>query len=152
MARRKQPPLIALSSTAHAMRLPRKALAALIAFVVDRERARVADVDLAVVSARQIAALNRRFLNHAGPTDVISFNLADPPLPVSAQLIVCADVAADQARQRNIPARHELFLYVIHGLLHTLGYDDAAKPQAAKMAQRQEQLLREFLQATGKRG
>jgi probable rRNA maturation factor len=150
MARPTRQPRIALSSASDAMRLPRKALADLIAFVVAREHARVADVDLAVVSARQIAALNRRFLNHSGPTDVISFNLADPGQPVSAQLIVCADVALEQARQRNIPPRHELFLYVIHGLLHTLGYDDSAKPQAAKMATRQEKLLEQFLERTKK--
>ncbi|MCY2931960.1 MAG: rRNA maturation RNase YbeY [Planctomycetota bacterium] len=145
MTRPTPPPAIAISSTTRAMRLPRKALADLIRFVVARQRVRVADVDLAVVSARQIAALNRRFLNHAGPTDVISFNLAEPGQPVSAQLIVCADVALAQARRRNIPPRRELFLYVVHGLLHTFGYDDAAKPQAAKMAARQERLLAEFL-------
>ena len=150
MPRPTRPPAIAISAAGVAMRLPRQGLARLIAFVVAREHARVAEVDLAVVSARRIAALNRRFLGHAGPTDV-SFNLADPGQPVSAQLVVCSDVAAAQARQRNIPVRRELFLYVIHGLLHTLGYDDAAKPQAAKMAARQEQLLREFLERTGKR-
>lgn len=127
------------------MRIPRKALCDLIAFVVAREGASVVEVDLAVVSAGQIAAINRRFLHHAGPTDVISFNLADEGEPVSAQLVVCADVAVSQARKRNIPARRELFLYVIHGLLHTMGYDDAAKPQAAKMERKQEELLEGFL-------
>ena len=37
-----------------------------------------------------------------------------------------------------------MMLYIVHGLLHLTGYDDATPPAAAKMHARQEQLLEAF--------
>ncbi|MCE5328581.1 MAG: rRNA maturation RNase YbeY [Planctomycetaceae bacterium] len=142
---RPQNPLVRVSSSQHALRVPRKAIAALAAFVARREGVKLAETDIAVVDARQIAALNRRYLRHAGPTDVISFDLGSPGGPVEAQIIVCADVAVREARRRGLAPTRELLLYVVHGLLHVMGYDDQTLEAAAVMAERQELLLQEFL-------
>jgi probable rRNA maturation factor len=158
MSARPRPVAVTIASSSHAMRLPRKALADLIAFVARRERARVAEVDLAIVTRRQMAAFNRRWLTRPGPTDVLSFDLAAPGEPVSAQIIVCDDLAVAEAAARDIPPRRELMLYVLHGLLHLLGHDDTTPRQAARMHARQEELLALFLacgarqQATGRTG
>ncbi|MCE5276921.1 MAG: rRNA maturation RNase YbeY [Planctomycetaceae bacterium] len=138
--------IVRISSTQRALRVPRKAIATLVAFVARRQRARLGEVDVAVVDARQIAAVNRRYLRHAGATDVISFDLTTPGQPIEAQIIVCGPLAVREARRRGIAPTHELLLYVLHGLLHVMGYDDQSADAAAAMAARQELLLREFLE------
>lgn len=138
-------PKIAIVSGQRAIRVPRKKLTRLITFVAAKESTDVADVDVAIVSSREIAALNRRYLGHSGPTDVLSFDLTDPgDAGLSAQIVVCGDVAVKQAAARDIGPQHELMLYVLHGLLHLMGYDDETPRAAAKMRSRQEELLKAF--------
>jgi probable rRNA maturation factor len=62
------------------------------------------------------------------------------------QLIVCSDAAARQAGPHGLTPRNELLLYIVHGLLHLMGYDDLAVRAMAKMHARQDEILRAFLQ------
>ena len=119
------------------------------AFVAKAEGVRWACVDIVVVDSNEMAGHNRRFLGHRGTTDVISFDLTDEPSShgrrgFSAQLIVCAGVAKAQAPHHGLSPTRELLMYVIHGLLHVIGYDDQNIRAAAKMHARQDELLREF--------
>jgi len=145
MNRVRKTPRVLITSSQKALRVPRKKLASLIAFVARSEGAAVAEVDLALVGRREMAALNRRWLGHAGATDVLSFDLSDGGGGLCAQIIVCGDVAVAEARRRSISPRRELMLYVVHGLLHVMGYDDASPRPAARMRARQEELLNAFL-------
>ena len=146
MPARQSKPAILISSSQRALRVPRKKLAALIGFVARREGVRVAEVDLAVVAAGQIAGLNRRYLRQGGATDVLSFDLSEAGRGgLSVQLVVCGDVAVAQAAARGLAPQRELMLYVVHGLLHLMGYEDESIRGAAKMHAREEDLLRDFL-------
>jgi probable rRNA maturation factor len=138
--------MVIISSTQSAIRVPRKRLAELIEFVAHSEGVRVGQVDLAIVASPEITGVNRRFLGHAGATDVISFDLSDKDIPgLCAQLVVCGDLAVRQAKARGLKARDELMLYVIHGLLHLMGYEDTSIRGGARMHAREEELLKEFL-------
>ena len=134
-----------ISSSQTALRAPRKKITALVEFVASAESAQVDEVDIAIVTSRRIAALNRRYLRHAGSTDVLSFDLSVPGGGTIAQVIVCGDVAVRQARARRIGPQRELMLYIVHGLLHVMGYDDTNPQAAEKMYARQEELLEAFL-------
>jgi len=139
-------PNVLICSSQKAVRVPRKRIAELVAFVGGRSGARIAEIDLAVVTGSEMAALNRRYLSHAYQTDVLSFDLSDSRVDgLRAQIIVCGDVAARQGRLRRHGPQRELMLYVVHGLLHLLGYDDASVRGAARMHARQEELLEDFL-------
>jgi probable rRNA maturation factor len=134
------------------VKVSRKTLDALVRFVLAAEGMKPGRIDLAIVGEREIAASNRQYLNHAGSTDVISFDLSDCLTPgLTAQIIVCAPMATRQAKYHGLTARQELMLYIIHGLLHVTGYDDLSVRQHAKMAARQDELLKEFL-GKGKAG
>jgi len=140
-------PTVNISSSQTALRVPRKKIAAMVEFVARAEAACIDEVDIAVVSARRIASLNRRYLRHAGSTDVLSFDLSAPGAGLATQLIVCAEVAVREARKRGLGPQRELMLYIVHGLLHVLGYDDADPESADKMYARQEELLDDFLKS-----
>jgi len=154
---------VLISSSQRAVRVERGVLTRLVRFVAQAEGQRLGQIDLAIVGEDEITAHNRRWLRHDRATDVISFDLSEAgsegkmpsprkggtpsPRGLCGQLIVCGEVAAEQARLRGLPARQELMLYVVHGLLHLMGYDDLAIRAAAKMHAREEELLREFLAA-----
>lgn len=128
------------------LRAPRKRITKLVGFVARAERRAVAEVDVAVVNAHEITRLNRRYLRHAGLTDVLCFDLGQPGEPIMAQIVVCAEVAIRQAKRFGHSPQRELLLYVVHALLHLMGYNDAKPAQAARMQRRQEELLRRFLE------
>jgi probable rRNA maturation factor len=136
--------VVLISSSQRAVRVDRARLARLLRFVARKEGFRLGQIDLAVVGKDEITSHNRRWLRHAGATDVLSFDLSEGG-GLSGQLIVCGDVAAEQAHLRGLPAQEELMLYVVHGLLHLCDYDDQTVRGAARMHAREEELLREFL-------
>ena len=142
-------PVVNISSSQTAVRVPRKKIAALVEFVARSEGARVEEADIAVVTARELARLNRRYLNRCGATDVLSFDLSGPHGDrIVVQLVLCGDVAVREARLRGLGPQRELLLYVVHGLLHVLGHDDASAPPE-KMHAREEELLEAFLRTCG---
>ena len=138
--------MVRIESSQSDVRVPRRRIGDLVDFVRRAERVAIAEVDVAVVSADEIAMLNRRYLRHAGPTDVLSFDLSDETTTgLRAQIVVCGRVAREQSTAHGTGVHYELLLYVAHGLLHLLGYDDQSVRAAARMRARQEQLLRAYL-------
>jgi probable rRNA maturation factor len=145
MPRSIRKPAVAVSSWQRAVRVPRKRIAELVAFVARREGARLAEVDVAVVSRRRMADLHRRYLGRAGATDVLSFDLSDAAATgIHAQVVVCGEIAAARVARHGVGLQRELMLYVVHGLLHVLGYDDRSPRSAARIRARQEELLDAF--------
>src|SRR4051812_47555244 len=97
-----------------------------------------ADISLAFVDNPTIHTLNKRYLDHDEPTDVLSFPLSGVGArKLVGELVIGAEVALAQAQERGHDVQAELALYVIHGLLHLCGYDDHTDAGAAEM-RRQE--------------
>ena len=100
------------------------------------------DLSLAFVGNAAIRKLNRKFLRHDFATDVLAFRLEED---LFGEVVVSADYAVREARERRIPVEEELLRYVAHGILHLLSYDDHAPRDRARMWARQERELRRFL-------
>lgn len=100
-------------------------------------------LDVAVVDEPTMCRLHADHLDDDSPTDVLSFDLREKPLPgaIDGQIIVCQTVARRVARERGTRWSDELLLYVIHGCLHLAGYDDRTAAQAAPMHAREDELL-----------
>jgi rRNA maturation RNase YbeY len=111
----------------------------------------VSDAMLSItfVGRATISRLNRRYLGHEGPTDVISFGLerVGKRGAVVGDIYICADVARENARVQGISAGEELLRLVVHGTLHVLGYDhpDGAARTASRMWRKQERILARVL-------
>ncbi len=106
-----------------------------------------ARISIGIVDDAEISRLNRKFLGHAGPTDSLSFDLSDETEPDGQKvfdLIVNGELAVREAAQRGHTARAELALYITHGLLHNLGFDDAGPAQARRMHATEDEILQDF--------
>ncbi len=110
------------------------------------ERLGKADRELSVllVTDRAIRALNRRWRGLDRATDVLSFPLGTPPGsgPLLGDVVISIDTAARRARAEKRDAAAELERYLVHGLLHLLGYDHQRAVDAARMARKEEDLLK----------
>jgi probable rRNA maturation factor len=108
--------------------------------VLEGEGINDAEISLAFVDNPTIHQLNRRYLDHDEPTDVLSFPLSEGK-KLQGELVIGAEVAAEQAAARGHAVGAELALYVIHGLLHLCGQDDHTPEQAAAMRGRERAYL-----------
>ncbi|MDA7978496.1 MAG: rRNA maturation RNase YbeY [Pirellulales bacterium] len=91
------------------------------------------ELSIAIVDNREIHELNRRFLQHDFPTDVISFPFEQEPGQWAGEIVASAEMALSTATEIGWPAEAELLLYVIHGALHLVGHDDHDTESQAKM-------------------
>ncbi|WP_432797070.1 rRNA maturation RNase YbeY [Poriferisphaera sp. WC338] len=104
-----------------------------------------ANICLVFVADEEMSVMHEQYKNIPGTTDVLTFdNRDDLSEPVEGDIVICLDEAARQASKRNIPARHEVLLYAVHGLMHLLGHDDH-NPQAFKaMHAEEDRILKEI--------
>ena len=113
------------------------------------ERVKDAMLSITFVGRAAISRLNRRYLGHQGPTDVISFGLGRVGKrgAVVGDVYICAEVARDNARRQGISAGEELLRLVVHGTLHVLGYDhpEGATRTTSRMWRKQERILARVL-------
>ncbi len=103
---------------------------------------RRAEVSVAVVDDPTIARLNEQHLGHEGPTDVITFDFGDDEEDsVEGEIVLSVDTARREAEGRGHPVASEVALYVVHGTLHLLGYDDQLASDAREMHEREDAIL-----------
>ncbi|MFT5303540.1 MAG: putative rRNA maturation factor [Mariniblastus sp.] len=104
------------------------------------------EVSIAVVDDPAIRKLNKQYLEHDYETDVISFVLEfdDEANSLVGQLIVSTDTAATMAAQLGGTMQEELLLYVIHGMLHLVGYNDKDPAEAVEMRVAEKLYLAKF--------
>lgn len=129
--------------TIHPIDAPR--LSAAVEAVLSHELATSATISVAVVDAAEIWRLNREFLQHDYPTDVLSFVLEQGPDGLDGEIVCSADMAEKMAPHYGWSAADELLLYVVHGALHLAGHDDSNPSAAAEM----RRLERHYLAALG---
>ncbi|HVU88262.1 MAG TPA: rRNA maturation RNase YbeY [Pirellulales bacterium] len=135
--------VIQIDITNEQSRLPidEQRLRAAVAAVLAGEGRSAATISVAVVDDPTIHELNRRFLAHDYPTDVLSFVLEESTAGLEGEIIVSADTAAASAPRYGWPATDELLLYVIHGTLHLVGYNDHEPADIARMRAAEKRYL-----------
>ena len=103
------------------------------------------EVGIRLVAAAEMKRLNRTYLQHEGHTDVITFNYGtDGRKRIHGDIVICVDAAVRQARRFHTEFPLELARYLIHGMLHLLGYDDS-RPGLRRVLKREENRLLRLL-------
>jgi probable rRNA maturation factor len=106
------------------------------------------DLSVLITGEGELRALNREFLGHDRPTDVLSFPSGEPN-PATGRLYL-GDIAisfpqaAAGAARGGHPVKAELQLLIVHGVLHLLGHDHAQKAEKARMWAAQAAILSEL--------
>lgn len=123
-------------------------------FVLERLRIHPrAELSLVLIDEDAMAALHERWMDEAGPTDVMSFPMdelrpgsqRDPLVEgVLGDVVMCPQVADRQATAAQHSLRDELGVLLTHGILHLLGYDHEEHADERLMFGLQGQLVQEW--------
>lgn len=105
---------------------------------------------LLLVDTDTIAALNAEHMGKDGPTDVLAFPIDEPgqtpagPPAILGDVVLCPEVAHDQAADHGRTGPQELRLLTVHGILHLLGLDHATPAEEREMFGRTDELLASY--------
>jgi probable rRNA maturation factor len=119
-------------------------LSAAVRAVLDDSPFTSANISVAVVDDETLHELNRQYLNHDWPTDVLSFVLDEHGGHLEGEVIISADTAAASAAEIGWPAAAEQLLYVVHGTLHLVGYRDESSTDEREMRAAEARFLLQF--------
>ncbi|QGJ70737.1 Endoribonuclease YbeY [Planctomycetales bacterium 10988] len=123
------------------VRIDTDSLTQAVSQVFEEEQVRCAHLSIAILDDPQIHVLNRQFLAHDYPTDVLSFLLEESPKGIEGEVIVSAETALRESEKWGWSPEEELLLYLIHGTLHLVGYDDLEVEAAQIMRARERHFL-----------
>jgi probable rRNA maturation factor len=112
--------------------------------VFEGEGVKACKVTLAFVDSPHIHRLNKQFLNHDEPTDVLTFPYSDSKKSLEGEVVIGHEVAKEYAADRGHEATLELLLYVIHGCLHLCGYTDTDAEGERQMRAKEREYLRKL--------
>lgn len=116
-------------------------------------RAAGAELAVRVVRPAESKRLNARYRGRNQPTNVLSFPVPELPAPAPGRqvaprplgdLVICASVVRDEARQQHKAIKSHWAHLVIHGALHLLGYDHERDEEARRMERREVAVLKRF--------
>jgi probable rRNA maturation factor len=122
-------------------------------YVLDRMRINpLAELSILLVDVPAMTELHVKWMDEPGPTDVMSFPMDEldtarspddmgPGPALLGDVVLCPDVAAEQATAAGHSLDDELHLLTVHGILHLLGYDHAEPQEERAMFRLQNELL-----------
>ena len=94
-------------------------------------------MDVSFVGDRMMRSLNRSYHNCDCPTDVLAFDYGDK----FADIIISLDTARRNSKTYKTSFKNEILLYLIHGILHLAGYNDANTKDRKRMYDKQEEIF-----------
>ncbi len=106
-----------------------------------------AQLSILIVDDDQIASLNMTYLNHAGPTNVISFPMQEGPFSdimpeLLGDVVISIETAHREAVDTGMEMTERFNQLLIHGILHLVGYDHVnSKEEAAVMERKSNELM-----------
>ncbi len=144
--------------------IPEASIAAVAHFTMDRLGVSpLAELSVLLVTSAVMADLHERWMDLPGPTDVMAFPMDDaeeggllaggkPDSPsggpaLLGDVVLCPDVAGQQAAAASHSVLDELHLLTVHGVLHLLGYDHAEPAEEREMFALQDRILDKFRHA-----
>ncbi len=108
------------------------------------------EISLTFVDVTEMEELHIKWMDEAGPTDVLSFPMDLPEhegeVVTLGDIVIAPAVAAKQAADAGHSVEHEIYILATHGLLHILGYDHADPDEEKVMFALQEEIVKEWSQ------
>ncbi|GIG62322.1 endoribonuclease YbeY [Longispora fulva] len=114
----------------------------------------LAELSILLVEVEYMAELNQRWMGGDGPTDVLAFPMDEMSVDrgpgngtehdepaLLGDIVLCPEVAANQAKTAGHSTDDELHMLTVHGVLHLLGYDHAEPEEEREMFGLQGKLL-----------
>jgi probable rRNA maturation factor len=156
---------VTIANRQHVRKINLRLLKKIAAALLTELEIQKAEIGICLVAAPEMIRLNETFLKHKGSTDVIAFdygfgvppsggkfskksaraNRLKPELQtLLGEIYICVDEAVLQARKFGTSWQSEVIRYLVHGVLHLLGFDDSSAGARRKMKREENRRLREI--------
>lgn len=107
------------------------------------------EVSLSIVDKDEIHILNRDYRDVDRPTDVLSFPMDEEgfdqegnPILLLGDIVICLDVAKEQAEDFGHCLEREMMYLICHSTLHLLGYDHIDEADKSKMRTKEKEIMK----------
>ncbi len=128
------------------IRIKKKQLVQTARRVMKGEKALRCEITVLITDDKMIQRLNSKYLGKSSTTDVIAFNTEEPKTNKNCgvgcylgDVAISTGTAVRQAKIFKTTTDKEIELYMVHGILHLLGYRDKTKAQRDRMNRLQEE-------------
>lgn len=106
-----------------------------------------ADLRILAVDDAEMEGRNREFLGRAGTTNVLSFPEDDQgeerPVLLAGDILLSVPECLSQTRDWPCSKEERVFYFVVHAMMHLLGYDhEKGKAEAARMRRKEIRVYR----------
>lgn len=108
-----------------------------------------AEVSLSIVDKETIHKLNKDYRNVDRETDVLSFPMDEEafddegnPIFLLGDIVICLDVARNQAAEFGHSLEREMMYLICHSTLHLLGYDHIEEDDRVKMRAKEKEVMK----------
>lgn len=126
-------------------------VSALVRMVLFLENISADFVSIAFISDTKTKALHEQYFQDSSSTDCMTFPIDSPKTcgpKYLGEILICPETALRIAQSNEDLFFQELTLYIVHGLLHLLGYEDE-HPSKKRIMKRKERFLMKYLQQSG---
>jgi len=103
-------------------RLPLKKAREIINLILEDNKISNSTINLIYCDDEYIHSINKLYLNHDYPTDIITFTIENDPY--LCEMYISADTALNNSKEYNVTLNNELLRLAAHGALHIVGFDD----------------------------
>jgi len=136
---------IAIRNCQRSLPISHKDIRRAVNFVLARQRIyKDGEITVCFISNNKIQAINQRFSGINKPTDVLAFDLGvlrSGKKEAFADIFISTETAQSNSRIFNTSIKFELYLYIVHGLLHLFGFDDHTRAGRRKMDAESKRIL-----------
>ncbi|MEO9209555.1 MAG: rRNA maturation RNase YbeY [Ginsengibacter sp.] len=116
-------------------------LKTLLSTIFSEEKVNFKSIDYIFCNDDYLLSLNTEFLQHDTLTDILTFTLSEPSLPIISEIYISIDRVKENAQKFETSFDAELHRVIIHGILHLCGYQDHTTTQKKKMREMENHYL-----------
>ena len=138
----KDPIIINIFNETDQQYIPRQRIIVTLEQLLFNEKVEEATVNVVIMDNEGIKKINNKYLEHDYPTDVLAFKMEEDIF--EAEVYVSLEMAKYNAEEYKSHWREELLRYIIHGVLHLIGYDDSTEEGSEKMRKKENKYLTEL--------
>ena len=122
----------------------RTALKAFIEKLFTRENKKLSSLSYIFCTDEHLLGINQQYLNHNFYTDIITFPLSEPGLPIAGEIYISVERVKENAHTLGLSFKEELHRVVFHGALHQCGYLDKKPSEQKKMRSKEDEYLKRY--------
>lgn len=104
----------------------------------------VSNLEINIITQKDILEINKSYLKHNFTTDIITFNYSDLFNELDGEIFISIDDAFTNSKKFKVSLSDELVRLVIHGVLHLLGFDDQTLADKKVMKKLENKLLSNY--------